>query len=149
MWVCSSPGRRLTFSENSRKNLGESRARRKILGVICRKFRDFQGFSHYQTASFAGAPITTRESCHVTQPRAWINVSCSRADQKGATGGRGNLKKRTAKASEGQRRPAKEAYRKLDGTERDRRTGRERDSTAPLTQPDPGCCRFQRQASSY
>ena len=70
--VCSSPGRRLTFSENPAKILGESRARRKILGVICRKFWDFR-------ASFAGALITPRERCHVTQPRARVNVSCSRA----------------------------------------------------------------------
>ena len=39
--VCSSPERRPTFSENPGKILGESRARRKILGVICRKFWDF------------------------------------------------------------------------------------------------------------
>ena len=38
-----------------------SRARRKILGVICRKFRENLGILHHQTASFAGAPITTRE----------------------------------------------------------------------------------------
>ena len=39
--VCTSPGRRLTFSENPGKILGESRARRKILGVICRTFWEF------------------------------------------------------------------------------------------------------------
>ena len=42
--VRSSPGRRLTLSENPGKVLGESRARRKILGVICREFREFQDF---------------------------------------------------------------------------------------------------------
>ena len=36
------------------------------------------------------APITDDERCHVTQPRARINVSCSRAGLKGATGGSGN-----------------------------------------------------------
>jgi hypothetical protein len=50
-----------------------------------------------QSASFAGAPIKPRERRHVTQPRAGINVSCSRAGHKGATEGRENLKKRTAK----------------------------------------------------
>jgi hypothetical protein len=41
------------------------------------------GNLHHQTASFAGAPITPRERCHVTQPRAGINVCCSRAGHKG------------------------------------------------------------------
>ena len=40
------------------------------------------GNLHHQTASFAGAPIKPRERCHVTQPRAGINVGCSRADNK-------------------------------------------------------------------
>ena len=62
-----------------------NRARCKILGVICWKFREI-------LASFAGAPVTPREGCHVTQPRARINVSCSRADHKGGTGGHGDLK---------------------------------------------------------
>jgi hypothetical protein len=71
LWVgvlCSSP------SQNSGSHLPE------ILGI--------RGFLHHQTASFAGAPITPRERCHVTQPRARINVSCSRsrADHKGGTG---------------------------------------------------------------
>ena len=38
------PGRRLTLSENPGKVLGESRARRKILGVICREFWENLGF---------------------------------------------------------------------------------------------------------
>ena len=63
----------------SRKIPGNSQARRKILGVTGREFRENLGFLHHQTASFVGAPITTRERCHVTQPRARINVSCSRA----------------------------------------------------------------------
>jgi hypothetical protein len=67
--ACSSPGRRLTFSE-------------------------YSGISHHQTASITGAPITPRERCHVTQPRARINVSCSRAGHKGATGGRGDVSPR-------------------------------------------------------
>jgi hypothetical protein len=91
------------------------------------------GFLHHWTASFAGAPITARERRHVTQPRARINVSCSRAGHKGATGGQGS----TEKASEeGQRRrPAKggcqasrgqqrvgtgPGYHTLDGTGPDR-----------------------------
>ena len=41
------------------------------------------GILHHQTASFAGA---TRERCHVTQPRARINVSHSRVGQKGRQG---------------------------------------------------------------
>jgi hypothetical protein len=45
----------------------------------------------------ASAPITSQERCHVTQPRAGINVSCSPAGHKGATGGSGGHKKRTAK----------------------------------------------------
>ena len=39
-------------------------------------------FWEFGIASFAGAPITARERRHVTQPRARINVSCSRADHK-------------------------------------------------------------------
>ena len=68
----------------SRKILGNSRARSKILGVICREFWEKLGFLHHQTASFAGAPITDDERCHVTQPHAGINVSCSRAGHNGA-----------------------------------------------------------------
>jgi hypothetical protein len=90
--VCSSPGHRLTFSEI----LGESRARRKIRGVIRRKFREIPGILHHQTASFAGAPEKRRDFCHVTQPRARVNVSCSRAGQKG----RGTTKRGPAKDSE-------------------------------------------------
>jgi hypothetical protein len=65
------------------------------------------GISHHQTASFAGAPITTRERCLVTRLRARINVSCSRAGHKGAKGGGGTTKqrlRRTAKDCEGLRR---------------------------------------------
>ena len=54
---CSSPGRRLTFSENSEKILGNSRARPKILGVTGREFREILGILHRQTASFVGAQI--------------------------------------------------------------------------------------------
>ena len=64
LWLgmaCSSPERRPTFSENPGKILGNSRARRKILGVTGREFRGILGILHHQTASFAGAPITTRE----------------------------------------------------------------------------------------
>ena len=34
-------------------------------------------------------------TCHVTQPRASVKVSCSRAGHKGVTGGRGNQKRTT------------------------------------------------------
>ena len=61
------------------------------------------GFLHHQTASFAGAPIMPRDRCHVTQPRARINVSCSRAGHKGGKGGHGDH-------HEGLRRPAKGGY---------------------------------------
>ena len=44
------------------------------------------GNLHHQTASFAGEPIMPRERCHVTQPRATINVRCSRAGHKGTKG---------------------------------------------------------------
>ena len=40
------------------------------------------GFLHHETASFKGAPEKRRDQCHVTQPRARFNVSCSRADHK-------------------------------------------------------------------
>ena len=75
------------------------------------------GNLHHQTASFAGAPITPRERCHVTQPRARINVRCSRAGHKGASGGRGGLKRATKRR---QQRTAKAGCRNLDGTGRDR-----------------------------
>ena len=74
--VWSSPGRRLTFSG---KILGNSRARRKILGVICREFWEFRDFC---TRVHQSRPEKRRDLSHVTQPRARINVSCSRADHK-------------------------------------------------------------------
>ena len=45
--------------------------------------------------------ITTREWCQVTQPRARINVSCSRADHKGGTGGLGDQKRTTKRVGRG------------------------------------------------
>ena len=57
-------------------------------------------FLHHQTASFVSAPEKRQYSCHVIQPRARINVSCSRADQKG-TKGAGGVTKGPAKASSG------------------------------------------------
>jgi hypothetical protein len=95
--VRSSPGRRLTLSENPGKVLGESRARRKILGVICREFRENVGILHHRTASFAGAPITDDKRCHVTQPRAKINVSCSRAGPKERQGVAGTSRQEAGK----------------------------------------------------
>jgi hypothetical protein len=99
--VCSSPGRRLTFSEKSGKILGNSRARRKILGVTGWEFREIPGILYHHTASFVGAPIMSRERCHVTQPRARINVSCSRAGLKG-------VGEPQEGCCEGQRRTAKD-----------------------------------------
>jgi hypothetical protein len=80
--VCSSP----------LQNPGSHRQR--ILGIL--------GILHHRTAPFAGAPIMSRERCHVTQPRARINVCCSRAGHKGASGGpQKGHEKRAAKDSEG------------------------------------------------
>jgi hypothetical protein len=42
------------------------------------------------------APITARERCHVTQPRARINVSCSRVGHKGAGGTTRRVLQRTS-----------------------------------------------------
>ena len=75
------------FVGQSWENSGKFSSSPQILGVICREFRENLGFLHHRAASFAGAPITPREQRHVTQPRARINVSCSRAGQKGAKGG--------------------------------------------------------------
>ena len=71
--VCSSPGRRPTFSENPGEFSSPSQNPGSHLQGIPGKSGNF-------AASFAGAPITPRERCYVTQPRARINVSCSRAD---------------------------------------------------------------------
>jgi hypothetical protein len=46
------------------------------------EFWQILGILHHQTASFAGAPITSHKSGHVTQLRARVNVSCSRAGHK-------------------------------------------------------------------
>jgi hypothetical protein len=97
--------------------LGPVRLSRKILGDVELAAKSWQssaensgisGIFASSDASFAGAPITPRERCHVTQPRARINVSCG--PQRGDRG-RGNHRKeggegqrRTAKDSEGQRR---------------------------------------------
>ena len=67
------------------------------------KFWENPGFLHHQTASFVGAPITPRERRHVTQPRARINVSCSRADHKGE---RGTTEKRVERTAKDSRRTA-------------------------------------------
>ena len=45
-----------------------------ILGIL--------GILHHQTASIESGPEKRRDLSHVTQPRARINVSCSRADHK-------------------------------------------------------------------
>jgi hypothetical protein len=76
---------------HSRKILGNCRARRKILGVICRKFWDFCIIRWHRSRVHQSRP---RERSHVTQPRASINVSCSREEPQ-------------SKGCEGQRRPAK------------------------------------------
>ena len=84
-----------TFSKNPEEFSSPSQNSGSHLPVILGK----SGNLHHQTASFAGAPIMTRERCRVTQPRARINVSCSRAGQKGAT----------EASKRGQRRPAKDS----------------------------------------
>ena len=96
VWVGVPP----TFSENPGEFSSPWQNSGSHLPVILGK----SGNLHHQTASFVGAPIMSRERCHVTQPRARINVCCSRAGHEGASEGRGNLKKRTAKASKGQQK---------------------------------------------
>jgi hypothetical protein len=49
--------RRLTFSENPGKILGNSRASRKILGVICRKFWDFCIIGRHRSWVHQSQPI--------------------------------------------------------------------------------------------
>ena len=87
--------------------LGPVRLSRKILGDVELAAKSWQssaensgisGIFASSDASFAGAPITPRERCHVTQPRARINVSCG--PQRGDRG-RGNHRK---EGGEGQRR---------------------------------------------
>ena len=58
----------------------------------------------------------TWDLCHVTQPRVRINVSCSRANDRGLGG------------------PPKGGWVPGKRTRTEEGTGRERDSTAPLTQ---------------
>ena len=111
---------------SSPQNPGNHRQR--ILGI--------SGIFASSDASFAGAPITPRERCHVTQPRARINVGCG--PQRGDRGSgeppkRG--RRRTAKDSEGQRRTAKGGCQTwVPGAEQDG-TGRERDSIALKSLP--------------
>ena len=49
------------FVGKSWENTGKLSSSPQILGVICREFRENVGFLHHRAASFAGAPITTRE----------------------------------------------------------------------------------------
>ena len=75
------------------------------------------------TSELRAPPIMAREEthlCHVTQPRARINVSCSRAGQKGATGGPGDHKKGAANAAKDFRRVGTEPGTGQGGTGRDR-----------------------------
>ena len=81
------PGRRLTFSENPGKILRNCRARRKILGVICRKFWDFCIIRRIIHMVHQSRREKRRDLYHVTQPRARVNVSCSRAGHKGGVRG--------------------------------------------------------------
>ena len=90
----------------SRKILGNSRARRKILGIIGWEFWEFCITRRHHSQVNQSRPEKRRNLCHVTQPRARVNVSCSRAGPKGATGERGDHKKRAAEARKGQRRRA-------------------------------------------
>ena len=89
-----------TFSENPGEFSSSPQNSGSHLPVILGK----SGNLHHQTASFAGAPIMSRERCHVTQPRARITGRCSRGGRKGAKGGG-----RTRNGHE--RRPAKDSKR--------------------------------------
>ena len=93
LWVGGGVLEPPTFSENS----GRISSSPQNPGGHLPEIQGIQGILHHQTASFAGAPITIDKRCHVTQPRARINVSCSRAGHKGATGGSGDHKKGAAK----------------------------------------------------
>ena len=111
-------GCRLTLS----KNPGEFSSPPQNSGSHLQGIPGIPGILHHRTASFAGSPITARERRHVTQPRARINVSCSRAGQKGAKGGGGKAseeQRRPAKASEGQRRVVSRRGTEQGGTEKD------------------------------
>ena len=94
VWVRVPP----TFLENAGEFLSPSQnSGSHLLGILGKS-----GNLHHQTASFAGAPIMSQERCHVTQPRAKINVRCSHAGHKGASGGpQKGHKKTAAKDSEG------------------------------------------------
>ena len=100
VWVGVPP----TFSENPGEFSSPSQNSGSHLPVILGK----SGNLRHQTASFAGAPIMTRERCHVTQPRARINVRCSRAGHKGALRDGGTTKGPRKDGSKGQRRTANE-----------------------------------------
>jgi hypothetical protein len=84
--VCSSPGRRPTCSENPEKILGESRPRRKILAGISGQFWEFLGILRHRSQ------VHQSQVTKGAQPRARVNVSCSRAGHK--RGDRGTTKKR-------------------------------------------------------
>ena len=90
------------------------------------------------------APITADKRCHVTQPCVRVNVSCSRAGHKGATGGRGDQNEEDHEGwVPGQQRTAEGGYQggyqtRVPELGRDRagqgRTGPERDSIALKSQ---------------
>jgi hypothetical protein len=77
------------FLGKSWKNPGKISSRSHRQGILRNSgiFASSDGIRRHQMASFTGAPIPPRDQCHVTQPRASINVSCSRAGHE--MGGRG------------------------------------------------------------
>ena len=93
LWVSA---RALGVVRLSRKIRGNSRARRKILGIIGREFWEFCDFC----IIIAGAPIT------------------------GLKRGRRRSGDHEHRASEGQRRTAKGGHQAMDGTGRERGPGR-------------------------
>jgi hypothetical protein len=66
------------FLGKSWKNPGKISSRSHRQGILRNSgiFASSDGIRRHQMASFTGAPITPRDQCHVTQPRASINVSC-------------------------------------------------------------------------
>ena len=58
----------------------------KILGVICQKFWEFRIIRRHRSRVHQSRPEKRRDLRHVSQPRARVNVSCSRASDRGSRG---------------------------------------------------------------
>jgi hypothetical protein len=94
--VCSSPGRRPTFSENPGKILG-------ILEPVAKSGESPAGNSWNFASSDQSRPEKRRDLSHVTQPRARINARTKRGDR-----GLGGPPRRVLRRGcDGQRRTAK------------------------------------------